>query len=182
MGSHRGVLAYLAVAAPAKIIREQSESDDDTAVPAAAVGDEASAPTVVTMAGLRFSPGDLVVDRGATVRFENDDVAPHTVTESAGGVDSGTLAPTPGAENGRFAGSNASVTLPSPGTFAFHCEVHPQTMKGTLTVTGDEKDTPAAASSAPREVTVEMEDVAFKPPEVSVAPGVLVRKRGAPAT
>jgi plastocyanin len=46
-------------------------------------------------------------------------------------------------------------------------------MKGTITVTpaGDGSAAPAAASSAPREASVEMGDLFFKPPQISIAPG-----------
>ena len=121
---------------------------------------------------LSFEPATLTVEAGSTIVLANVGGKPHTLTaddqEAEGAFDTGVV--TPGAENGRFAGKNASVSVPEPGTFAFHCEVHP-VMKGTVTVTGEAKDPPAAASTAPREVTVEMEGIAFKPPQISVAPG-----------
>jgi Copper binding proteins, plastocyanin/azurin family len=59
----------------------------------------------------------------------------------------------PGAEGGRFAGHNRSVTLAEPGTYRFHCEVHPQAMRGVVTVTGAAAGGPAAASAAPASST-----------------------------
>jgi plastocyanin len=122
---------------------------------------------------LRFDPNTLTVQQGSTIVFANVGGKPHTLTADDGAFDSGVV--TPGAEGGRFAGTNASVVLRKAGTFAFHCEVHPAAMKGTLTVTpgsGGAADTgPAAASSAPRSVSVDMGDLFFKPPQISVAPG-----------
>lgn len=66
----------------------------------------------VTMAGLAFKPDTLVVKRGATVVFRNDDQAPHTVTADSGAFDSGVLAP----------GATFSVTI--SGGLTYHCAIH----------------------------------------------------------
>jgi plastocyanin len=119
---------------------------------------------------LRFDPSAVTVEAGSTIVFANVGGKPHTLTADDGTFDSGVV--TPGAEGGRFAGTNASIVLRKPGTFAFHCEIHPAAMKGTLTVTGDAGNAaPAAASTAPRAVSVDMGDLFFKPPQVSIAPG-----------
>jgi plastocyanin len=50
--------------------------------------------------------------------------APHTVTaDDANRFDSGTVQP----------GASASIQAPGPGTYAYHCSVHPF-MTGTLVV------------------------------------------------
>ena len=72
---------------------------------------------------------------GSTILFANVGGKPHTLTADDGSFDTGVV--TPGAEGGRFAGSNATVPCQQPGTIPFHCEVHPAAMKGTLTVTGE---------------------------------------------
>jgi len=118
---------------------------------------------------LRFEPNALKVEAGSSVLFANVGGKPHTFTADDGSFDTGIVAP--GAENGRFAGNNATVTLNKPGTFAFHCDIHPQAMKGTLTVTGQEQAGPAPPSAAANTASVDMVDFGFKPPEVSVAPG-----------
>jgi plastocyanin len=118
---------------------------------------------------LRFDPSSLTVSTGSTIVFANVGGKPHTLTADDGSFDSGVV--TPGAEGGRFAGSNASITLNKAGTFPFHCEVHPQAMKGTLTVVGPDKQGPAAASAAPQAATVDVVDFGFRPSEISVAPG-----------
>ncbi len=120
---------------------------------------------------LRFDPAALTVESGSTIVFANVGGKPHTLTADDGSFDTGIV--TPGAEGGRFAGTNATVVVRKAGTIPFHCEIHPAAMKGVLTVTGNAAGNtgPAAASSAPRAVNVEMGDLFFKPVQVSVAPG-----------
>lgn len=124
---------------------------------------------------LSFGPNKLEVPVGSTVLLANVGGKPHTLTADDGSFDTGVV--TPGAEGGRFAGNNATITVSKPGSFPFHCEVHPEEMKGVLTVTGDaeaeeadEGAAPAQASDAPSKINIDMVDLAFKPPEISVAP------------
>jgi plastocyanin len=128
---------------------------------------------------LRFDPARLTVAAGTTLLVANVGGKPHTLTADNGDFDTGTI--DPGAEGGRFAGHNASVTLNKAGTFKFHCEVHPAVMKGVVTVTGEAAaGGPAAASAGPREVDVGAVDFAFDPNDASVAAGgtVKVTNRG----
>jgi plastocyanin len=128
---------------------------------------------------LRFDPPELSVEAGSTLLVANVGGKPHTLTADDGSFDTGTIAPGP--EGGRFAGGNASVTPTEPGTFRFHCEVHPAAMKGVVTVTGEAAGgAPAAASAGPRQVDVGTEDFAFDPKDASVAAGgtVTVTNRG----
>jgi plastocyanin len=128
---------------------------------------------------LRFDPPELAVEAGSTLLVANVGGKPHTLTADDGSFDTGTIAPGP--EGGRFAGRNASVTLTEPGTFKFHCEVHPAAMKGVVTVTGEAAGgAPAAASAGAREIDVGTEDFAFDPKDASVAAGgrVTVTNRG----
>ena len=118
---------------------------------------------------LRFLPNTLTAQAGSTVLFANVGGKPHTLTADDGSFDTGIVPP--GAEGGRFAGTNATFTLNKPGTFTFHCEIHPAVMKGTITVTGTATQGPAPPSAAPPTAAVDMVDFAFKPPQVSVAPG-----------
>jgi plastocyanin len=107
------VLLALAVSGPVAMIRfnqaTASPSPEPGAV-AAPAGGAAAAPRV-GMAGLAFAPATLTVAKGTTVRFDNDDVAPHTVT--GGSVDSGTIAP----------GGTFSLQVNEP--LDYHCEIHP---------------------------------------------------------
>ena len=120
----------LALAGPAIIARDQLA--DRVAVPTAAEGAQppgggggaaAAAGGTVKMAGLAFAPGTLTVAKGATVVFDNDDTAPHTVTARSGGVDSGVLDP----------GRQFSVTVTDG--FDYVCSIHPS-MTARIVVTG----------------------------------------------
>jgi len=98
-----------------------------TAVPAVAQSNVAPAAMV------EASPTDItawgfagVVPVGGTMTWTNLGAQPHTATATDGSFDSGLVAP----------GASASVTLATPGTFAYICSVHP-TMKGFMVVSGD---------------------------------------------
>jgi plastocyanin len=127
---------------------------------------------------LRFDPDELSVAAGTTLLVANVGGKPHTLTADDGSFDTGVI--DPGAEGGRFAGKNASVTLNQAGTFRFHCEVHPAVMKGVVTVTGEAAAGLAQASAGPRAVDVGAVDFAFEPKDASVAAGgtVTVSNRG----
>ena len=79
--------------------------------------------STVRMAGLAFAPGTLTVARGATVVFDNDDTAPHTVTARSGGVDSGVLDP------------GKQFSLAVTDGFDYFCSIHPS-MTAKIAVTG----------------------------------------------
>lgn len=103
-----GVVALFVVFAvwgPVKIVGQRDGGDSDSAA--------ASSGSKVTMAQLKFDPGTLTVARGTEVVFDNEDVAPHTVTARSGSVDSGVLAP------------GKSFALVVDGPFDYFCEIHP---------------------------------------------------------
>ncbi len=87
------------------------------AVPVVAV----AATSAVTIADFSFSPSQVTVNAGDTVRWTNNGPSPHTTTSTSGVWDSGTLAP----------GQTFSFTFTTAGTFAYHCTIHPQ-MTGTI--------------------------------------------------
>jgi plastocyanin len=155
-----GVLVVRPAATPAKVARVQAVDPGFT-------GDR-----------LRFDPARLTVPAGGSLLVANVGGKPHTLTADDGSFDTGVI--DPGAEGGRFAGHNKSIALKQPGTYRFHCEVHPQAMRGVLTVTGTATAAPAAASAGPRELDVGVKEFAFDPADASVAPGgkVTVRNGG----
>ncbi len=69
-----------------------------------------------------FSPSELTISVGTTVKWTNADGVPHTVT-SAGNFDSGTIQP----------GKSFSFTFSKAGSFDYSCSIHPQ-MKGKVIV------------------------------------------------
>jgi plastocyanin len=121
-------MAVLALAGPVIIVRDRladrvaSPSAAEGARPAAAAAGGGAGGTV-RMAGLAFAPGTLTVARGATVVFDNEDTAPHTVTARSGGVDSGVIDP----------GRQFSLTVSD--SFDYFCSIHPS-MTAKIAVTG----------------------------------------------
>jgi plastocyanin len=113
-----GGLLAIAVAAPVKIVSKHVGSSGGGSAYAAGVG------ATVRMAGLKFSPNALVIRKGTTVVFDNNDVAPHTVTEDgSGGVDSGVLTP------------RRAFRLVADRRLVYHCAIHPF-MKATINLAG----------------------------------------------
>jgi plastocyanin len=119
------VMLGLAAAGPVIIVRDQL-ADEPPAAPTAAEGAQpvaaAAGGGTVKMAGLSFAPGTLTVARGATVVFDNDDTAPHTVTARSGGVDSGVLDP------------GKQFSLAVTDGFDYFCSIHPS-MTAKIAVT-----------------------------------------------
>lgn len=132
---------------------------------------------------LRFDPNELEVQTGTEITVANVGGSPHTLTAEDGSFDTGTIAP--GAEEGRFAGNNASFVVNEPGVFNFQCQIHPDAMRGTLTVTGEPvagqspSEPPPEEPSDPGEIAVQAVDIDigdffFEPPEAEVQPGAEV--------
>ena len=119
----------LAVTGPVLMVRDQladrvaAPSAAEGARPADGGGQAAAAAGTVKMAGLAFAPATLTVAKGATVVFDNDDTAPHTVTARSGGIDSGVLDP----------GRQFRLTVTEG--FEYVCQIHPS-MTAKIAVTG----------------------------------------------
>lgn len=86
----------------------------------------------VTIQNFVFSPPNLTVDRGTTVTWNNKDTVNHQVTSDD---------PALNAKGMGFsspvipAGGTYTVMFGTPGTFTYHCNLHPL-MKGTIIVVG----------------------------------------------
>jgi plastocyanin len=102
-----------------------TEAEDTGTTAADDTGDEATGDATVVAQDFSFTVPDSVAV-GATVTFDNQDSAPHTMTADDDAFDSGNVT----------GGSQGEVTAPSEaGDYAFHCEIHPN-MTATLTVEG----------------------------------------------
>jgi manganese oxidase len=88
--------------------------------------------TTVSIKNFAFNPPNATVAPGTTVTWVNNDQTAHTATANDGAFDSGTLQP----------GKSYSFKFDKPGTYAYHCEIHPY-MTATVTVSG------ASASASP---------------------------------
>lgn len=74
--------------------------------------------------GFDFAPVNLTVAAGQEITVENTHNQAHTATSDDAGVfDTGTIA----------AGESATFTVDEPGTYPYHCSLHPF-MEATLTV------------------------------------------------
>lgn len=71
--------------------------------------------TAVSIVDFAFQPASLMIASGTTVTWTNTGSAPHTATADDGSFDSGQLT----------SGQSFSQTLSTPGTFTYHCSVHP---------------------------------------------------------
>ena len=86
-----------------------------------------------------FDPGQLTVSPGTTVTWVNDGQAPHTTTADDGTWDSGTLRP----------GEDFSFTFDQPGTYTYHCSIHPDMTASVKVSGGGEATSSASASMSP---------------------------------
>ncbi len=96
-----------------------------------ALGQSGSA---VEIRDFSFQPGTLTVAAGTTVTWTNDGSVPHTVTSNERTFDSGDIAP----------GGSFSYTFDQPGSYSYHCSLHPS-MQGQIEVTSG---TAASATQA----------------------------------
>lgn len=72
-----------------------------------------------------FNPSPTTLKAGQRVVWKNTDTRTHDATDNAGSFKTTALGP--GAQSD-------PVTLSTPGTFTYHCSIHPS-MTGTITVT-----------------------------------------------
>jgi len=77
----------------------------------------------ITIENFEFNPPTLTVPAGTTVTWTNRDDEPHTVTSSA------KVFASPGLD----ADEAFSYTFSTPGTYTYHCTLHPH-MTGTIVV------------------------------------------------
>jgi len=87
--------------------------------PAASAQDDMT----VSIQDFSFSPAQMTVAPGTTVTWTNKGPSPHTTTADDGTWDSGKLQQ----------GEDFSFTLDKPGTYTYHCSIHPE-MTATIKV------------------------------------------------
>ena len=79
--------------------------------------------TITAVRSYRFEPASVEVDAGSNVTWVNEDNFVHNVA-----LEGRDEEPLP-------IGGSAELSFPDPGSFAYVCSLHPQQMKGTVTVT-----------------------------------------------
>jgi plastocyanin len=82
-----------------------------------------AAETAVKIDNFTFNPPRLTVKVGATVKWENGDDIPHTVTATKAQFHSKVL----------DTGEGFAFTFTAPGTYEYFCALHPH-MTGTIVV------------------------------------------------
>ncbi|MCU1453181.1 MAG: blue (type 1) copper domain protein [Acidimicrobiales bacterium] len=92
---------------------------------AATSGPAAASGSTIDIKDFLFSPKELKVKVGTTVKWTNDDNNTHTVTSTDG--------PATFDSKGLKSGASYSFTFAKPGTYAYMCDIH-NYMKGTVTV------------------------------------------------
>ncbi len=98
-----------------------------TSSPATAAPTTAAVPEVpgqVLIRDYELLPPTITVAAGATVTWQNSDDVDHwMITDDTTTVDSGAITP----------GQAYVATLPTPGTYAYYCDIH-NAMTGTIVV------------------------------------------------
>jgi plastocyanin len=121
---HRMFLMVVSVAAAAALATGCGGSGDGATASAPSGGASSGTPSTISIHDFKFSPATISVRSGARITVTNSDSAPHTVTADDGhSFDSGTVQQ----------GASASIHAPGPGTYAYHCTIHPF-MTGTVVV------------------------------------------------
>jgi plastocyanin len=92
-------------------------------VEAPAEGEKLERSAKVEIANFEYSPDPVRVEAGGKVIWQNEDSVAHTATADDGSFDTGEI------EEGKL----KSESFKQPGTFTYHCEIHPQ-MHGTIEV------------------------------------------------
>jgi plastocyanin len=81
-----------------------------------------AADVVITIAGMSFTPSNVVLQAGQTVAWKNNDTIGHTATQDGGGFDTGMIP---------SGGTSKAITITDPTALKYHCSVHPG-MVGSL--------------------------------------------------
>jgi plastocyanin len=95
----------------------------------------------VTIQDFSFTPSNITIHAGMTVRWINVGPSAHTTTSDAGTWTSGTLAAPNGGTYGGGGSQGGTFTykFTSTGTYGYHCSIHPPSsypnFVGTITVT-----------------------------------------------
>jgi plastocyanin len=111
---------------PAATAEPTENEGEAEAPPPSGEGEKLERSVKVEIANFEYNPDPVRVAAGGKVIWLNQDSAPHTATADDGSFDTGTI------DEGKL----KSETFKTPGTFTYHCEIHPQ-MHGTIEVVED---------------------------------------------
>ena len=82
-----------------------------------------AADQTITIADFTFDPSELTISGSTSIEVVNQDDAEHSFTLDDDSVSQDVEG-----------GASATVTIAPAASIGFHCEYHPDTMKGTITV------------------------------------------------
>ena len=117
-----GIILFIALSGCAQQTQQPPQNGNNSGTQTGS-GETGAKTIEVTIKDFAFSPAELKVNAGDTVKWTNLDSAPHTVTSDSGSeLDSEQL------NNGQ----SFTQTFAQAGTYAYHCAVHPM-MKATVT-------------------------------------------------
>jgi plastocyanin len=86
-----------------------------------------TATVAATIAGFKFAPATITAKVGDVIGWTNNDTANHSaVLDDNSSCTTGVLGQ----------GKSGALTFSAPGTYAYHCGVHGNSMKGSITVSG----------------------------------------------
>jgi plastocyanin len=114
--------------------------------------------SAVSIQNFAFSPDPFTVPVGATVTWTNGDEAAHTATSDMGAFGSAVLSQ----------GQSFSFKFSVPGTYAYHCDIHPY-MKGTIIVSAGAPAPTATQTPPPATPTATSAGSPPPPPATSTA-------------
>jgi len=124
MPSSRLLLGALAIAIGAAACSHDSTTPSSPSpTPTGSVSSVSIPVGASTQGAHAYAPDQINVTAGTTVTWMNTDVVAHTATSDAGTFNSGTVPP----------GGQFSAAFATPGTFQYHCTIHPG-MVGSVVV------------------------------------------------
>jgi len=86
----------------------------------------AAATVKVTIKNFAFSPEPVTAKVGDVIGWTNNDSISHTATLDDGSCTTDTIA----------GGTTLALVFSAPGTYPYHCSIHPTQMMGKITITG----------------------------------------------
>jgi len=103
-----------------------ASSQSPTTTPGAITPVPATGSTSIIIKNFAFTPDMLTIKSGTTVTWTNQDSPPHQIGSDSGSSVAFSSNPLPN-------GASYEFTFTAPGTYSYHCTIHPS-MKGTIVV------------------------------------------------
>ena len=111
-------------AAPSAAASQAAASGGGSALSCVTAPSGATAAVTVTIQNCQFSPQPVQAKVGDVVAWTNKDSAPHSATMDDGSCDTDSIA----------SNATAMLVFNAPGTYTYHCKIHPAQMKDVTVV------------------------------------------------